>query len=256
MPQITSHDPGMPCWVDVMVETTEQREALMAFYGALHGWTYDVGGEEMGYYTIASKDGQAVMGLGQGPGAEGKLVTYFATDDIAATAAKVIALGGTIFMGPMAVADVGQMALAVDGVGAVHGLWQPGTFPGFGLVHEPGAPGWFDHTSTDPGAAGIYYRDLTGKSLTEPDAGMKVLQNGDEWFASVSEDQMPGRAAQWNPIYVADSLERIRDTVRAQGGTIVLEEMPVPGSAITVFAEPVMNTMVTVMRAGDHSHDE
>jgi hypothetical protein len=33
----------------------------------------------------------------------------------------------------------------------------------------------------------------------------------------------------------------------------VLEEMPVPGSAISVFVEPVMNTTVTIMGAGAQS---
>jgi uncharacterized protein len=253
MPQISSHKSGMPCWVDVMVETTEQRRGLMAFYNALFGWTYDEGGEEMGHYTIASLAGQAVLGIGQGPGAEGKLVTYFATQDIEASAAAASSLGAKVFMGPMDVTDVGKMALVVDPVGAVHGLWQAGSFAGFGVVYEPGSAGWFDHNSNDPAAAASYYQALTAMSLTEPEPGMRVLQDGDQWFASVSQDQMGGRPAQWNPIYIADSLERIRSTVRAQGGTVVLEEMPVPGSAITVFAEPVMNTMVTVMQAGQHT---
>jgi uncharacterized protein len=246
----------MPSWVDVMVETTEQREALMAFYNALYGWTYDVGAEEMGYYTIASLDGRAVMGLGQGPGAEGKMITYFATDDIEKSAAKATELGANIFMGPMDVMDVGKMALVVDPLGAVHGLWQAGTFTGFGVVYEPGTIGWFDHASNDPAAAADYYVNLTGMTLNESQPDMRVLQNGDQWFASVSQDQMPGGAARWNPVYIGDSLARIRDTARAQGGSVVVEEMPVPGSAITVIAEPVMNTMVTVMQAGDHPDTE
>jgi len=255
MPRIQSHESGMPCWVDVTVETSEQREALMAFYGALFGWTYDVGGEEMGHYTIASRDAQAVMGFGQGPGGAGEATTYFATADIASAARRAVELGGQVGMGPMDVADVGTMAIVVDVTGARFGLWQPGTFAGFGLVYEPGAPGWFDHTSSDPEAAGNFYRELTGMSLSEPEPGMKVLANGEQWFASVSANEMAGRAAQWNAIYVTDSLERVRATARAQGGTVVLEEMPVPGSAITVVADPVMNTMVTVMRAGDHAAD-
>jgi len=246
----------MPSWVDVMVETTEQREALMAFYNALYGWTFDVGAEEMGYYTIASLDGRAVMGLGQGPGAEGKMITYFATDDIEKSAAKATELGANVFMGPMDVMDVGKMALVVDPLGAVHGLWQAGTFPGFGVVYEPGAIGWFDHSSKDPATAADYYVNLTGMTLNESQPDMRVLQNGDQWFASVSQDQMPDGPARWNPVYIGDSLARIRDTARAQGGTVVLEEMPVPGSAITVIAEPVMNTMVTVMQAGDHPDTE
>ena len=43
MPKLETHIIGIPSWVDVMVETTEQREALMKFYSSLYGWTWDVG---------------------------------------------------------------------------------------------------------------------------------------------------------------------------------------------------------------------
>ena len=56
--------------------------------------------------------------------------------------------------------------------------------------------------------------------------------------------------AQWNPIFVTDSLARVRDLVRSLGATVVLEEMEVPGSAISVFVEPVMQTAITIMAAG------
>jgi predicted enzyme related to lactoylglutathione lyase len=80
---------------------------------------------------------------------------------------------------------------------------------------------------------------------------MKVLSAGEQWFASVSQNQIPERThAQWNSIYVVQTLEAARSKVRDLGGTIVLEEMPVPGSAISVFVEPVMNTAITIMGAG------
>jgi len=53
--------------------------------------------------------------------------------------------------------------------------------------------------------------------------------------------------AQWNSIYVVDTLEAARNEVHELGGTIVLEEIPVPTSAISAFTEPVMNTTVTIM---------
>ena len=251
MTHTDSHAAGRPTWVDVMVETTEQREALMAFYSALHGWTWDVGAEEMGYYSIARQDGRAVMGMGQGPGGAGVVVTYFATEDIDASAARATELGGNVFMGPMAISDVGSMALVVDPTGAVHGLWQKDTFGGFEVMHEPGAPGWWDHSSSDPDAAGAYYQALTGHSLTEPEPGMKVLADGDEWFASVSPAMSPDQPAGWNAIYVVDTLERFRHVATKNGATVLLEEMPVPGSAISAVAEPVMNKSITVMRAGE-----
>ncbi|MGH9019841.1 MAG: VOC family protein [Acidimicrobiales bacterium] len=248
---VTSHTPGMPVWVDVMAETTDQRHQLMAFYELLFGWSFDEGPEEMSHYTIASHDHQAVMGFVQAPGGAGQMTTYFGTDDVDASLARARELGATPLMEPIDVTDVGRMAMVADPAGAVHGLWQAGTFAGFGQVYEVGAPGWFDHASDTPDVASDYYVGLTGMTLTEPDPSMKVLSHGEQWFASFSHNQVPQRTAQWNALYITDSLERLRETVTRQGGTVLVAEMPVPGSAITVFSEPVMNTVVTVMRAGE-----
>jgi predicted enzyme related to lactoylglutathione lyase len=253
MPKLDTHIIGIPDWVDVMVETTEQREALMNFYSALYGWTWDIGDEKMGYYSIAQFDGAPVMGLGQGPGGTGAMVPYFLTDDMNTSAATAAELGGTVFMGPMEIPGAGIMALVTDPTGAVHGLWQEGEFKGFGVAYEANAPGWFDHASNDPAAAAAYYTTLTGHSVIEPSPGMQVLNVGEQWFASVSQNQVPERpGAQWNSIYVVDTLEAARNKIRELGGTIVLEEMPVPGSAICVFVEPVMNTVVTITGTGSH----
>ena len=250
MPEVHQHRPGTPCWVDVAVSTTDQRERLTSFYSALFSWTWEVSGPEMGFYSIAHLDGAAVMGLGQGEGGAGVMVPYFATDDLEASGARARGLGGDVFMGPMAIADVGSMALVLDPTGVVHGLWQAGTFAGFERAWEPGTPGWFDHVSTDPGRAAAYYIALTGHSLHNPSPELRALAADGEMFASLSDDQVPGRAPQWNVVWVADSLERVRETVRSLGATVVVEEMPVPGAAITVFVEPVMGASITVMAGG------
>lgn len=253
MAKLETHPNGIPVWVDAMVESTEQRDGLMSFYTSLYGWTWVVGDENMGHYSIANLAGEPVMGIGQGPGGQGVMVPYFASDDIDATCAKAAELGGTVFVGPMEVPGAGKMALVTDTVGAVHGLWQGAEFKGFGVAYEANAAGWFDHASSDPATAAAYYEGLTGHSIIEPEPGMRVLAAGEQWFASVSENQVPERTqAGWNSIYVVETLESARAKVRELGGTIVLEEMPVPGSAISVFVEPVMNTAITIMRAGSH----
>ena len=55
----------MPVWIDVMVQTSEQREALMALYTSVFGWEWDVGGEQMDDYCIANSSGRPVMGSGR-----------------------------------------------------------------------------------------------------------------------------------------------------------------------------------------------
>jgi hypothetical protein len=76
-------------------------------------------------------------------------------------------------------------------------------------------------------------------------------QKGEQWYASLT--QLPsGESPQWKPIYIVDSLERVREVVPRHGGTILVEEMPVPGSALCIFSEPVNGTIMTVMRGGQH----
>lgn len=77
------------------------------------------------------------------------------------------------------------------------------------------------------------------------------IRDGEQWFASVSYDQVEGRQPQWNSIFVVDSLDRIRDTVVSLGGTVLIHAMPVPGSAMTVCTEPVLGTTLPVMAAGE-----
>ena len=241
---------GTPVWVDIAVPSEEQRLGLMDFYRALLGWEWNVGAPEMGYYSIALHDGQPVLGLVQVAEATGAFTTYFATDHIEDQVAHATHLGATVLRAPTAVADLGVMALLLDPCGASHGLWQAGTFGGFGVAYEPGAPGWFDHTSDDPDQAAAYYGELLGHAVLEPNPAMRILIEGDRWFAGFSYDQVQRGAPQWNPIYVTDSLERVRDTARDLGATVAVEEMPAPGTSLTVIAEPFCHQLVTLMAAG------
>ena len=50
-------------------------------------------------------------------------MTYLATADADATAAKIKGGGGQLVMEPMDVMDAGRMAVAVDPAGAVFGVW-------------------------------------------------------------------------------------------------------------------------------------
>ena len=241
----------MPCWIDVMVETEEQHHDLRAFLSTLFDWTWDLGGPEMGYYSIASLNGAPVLGLGRTEGGHGAPTTYFSTSDIDATVERGTELGATVVMPSSQVMELGFMAVLTDPSGASFGLWQPGTFHGFGVEYEVNAPGWFDHVSSDPQKAGEFYAGLTGFQLTSMEGDMRILQNGEQWYASVSHSQAED-APHWQPIFVVDSLKRVHEVVPRHGGAILVEEMPVPGSAICVFTEPVNGTVMTVMAAGDH----
>jgi predicted enzyme related to lactoylglutathione lyase len=250
MATITNHDNGMPIWTDVMVQNSEQHHDLRAFFTTLFDWTWDVGGPEMGYYAIASHNGAPVLGLGQNEGSHGEITTYFKSSDIDGDVQKAVELGASVAVPAMKVSDVGTMAVLIDPTGASFGLWQAGTFGGFGVAYEENAPGWFDQVSLDPEKAGKFYASFTRHELFSPEGDMRVLRNGEQWFASITFDHVD-EGPRWKPIYVVDSLERIHETVPRHGGAILIAEMPVPGSAICVFSEPVNGTSWTVMRGGE-----
>ncbi len=252
MPTFTEHAEGMPCWIDASVATKELREALIDFYSSLFGWSFDVDAPETGFYSIARHNGKAVLGIGEQPDGQGDWVTYFSTPDIHVACEVAKSEGGQVFFPPMQVMDVGWMALVMDPAGVVHGLWQPITFPGFEVQYEPNTPGWFDHFSTDPVRAAAYYDKVLGKEIS-PNSfdGMTILQRGDQWFASLTPVASSAKPPQWTPVFIVDSLDRTTEKVRALGGKVVAEHLPVPGSALSVYLDPVVGNYLTVMQADE-----
>jgi hypothetical protein len=251
MTKMTVHLEGFPCWLDASVASRKEREDLMAFYSGLFGWRFEVGAAETGSYSMAYLGDSPVLAIGEQPGGQGQWVTYFATSDIAASQKAVAANGGQVFLPAMKVMDVGSMALALDASGAVHGLWQAENFAGFGVMNEPNSLGWFDHVSTDTQRAANYYLGVLGSEFQlERDGEMTILRRGEQWFASLSLEDQGEKSPQWMPVFVVDSLKEAKIKVRKLGGEIIVEEMPVPGSSISVIREPITGQYITMMAAG------
>ena len=82
--------------------------------------------------------------------------TYIATDDVDATAAKVVAAGGTMLLEPFDVMDAGRMAVAFDPTGGGFGLWQSGRHTGAQLANEPNALIWNELQTGDREAANAF----------------------------------------------------------------------------------------------------
>ena len=132
----------------------------MDFYGALFGWTFDVGPEEYGRYTTCLLDGRAAAGLAPNPDPDATAFwwnVYLATGDCDGTARRVTDAGGTLVQPPMDVMDQGRMALARDPVGAQFGLWQGRARVGCEVVNEPGALVRNDLVTPNPEPARAFY---------------------------------------------------------------------------------------------------
>ena len=162
MPTRTTAPAGAPCWVDLW---TSDVEGSRRFYTELFGWEAQEPSPEFGGYFMFHREGVPVAGgmgdMGDMP-ASNTWKPYFETPDIAATLAKVEAGGGQARTPAMPVADLGTQAVLADPTGAELGAWQPGTFPGFTVVEEPGAPSWFELYVRDHPGAVAFYRSVFG----------------------------------------------------------------------------------------------
>ncbi|MEM6440151.1 MAG: VOC family protein [Pseudomonadota bacterium] len=110
--------------------------ATCAWYRDVLGWTI----EEMPMegappdaapYRVASVNGRMVAGIFQmeGPQFDGlpdHWATYFAVDDVDASAKAAVAAGGTLRGEPFDVPGVGRFAMVQDAQGAFMGLVTPG----------------------------------------------------------------------------------------------------------------------------------
>jgi predicted enzyme related to lactoylglutathione lyase len=99
----TAWPPGTPCWIDYGAADIE---SATAFYAGVLDWTYIGGEPEYGGYLTCQATGHAAAGMApqQDPTDPPRWTTYFATDDIDASAARITENAGTVLVPPM---DVG-----------------------------------------------------------------------------------------------------------------------------------------------------
>ncbi len=160
----TPFAPGTPCWVDLL---SSDPDRAAAFYGQVLGWDAEDAGEQFGHYVRFSSDGHGVAGMMRNSpemGSPDVWTTYISTDDIDATVAKATEAGATVMAPAMEVGDLGSMAVIVDPVGAVLGLWQPAKHTGFSKYNEPGSVTWDEHHSKDFPRSTEFYQQVFGWS--------------------------------------------------------------------------------------------
>ncbi|MGF0169653.1 VOC family protein [Streptomyces sp. Marseille-Q5077] len=136
------HAPGTPCWVSLMVHGLA---ATQDFYGALFGWEFQPGPQQLGPYVRALLNGREVAGIGQLPPDRHLPIAwtpYLASNNVDLTADTVRLCGGTVGVGPLDAAEAGRLAICSDPSGAVFGIWQGAEHRGTAITGVPGTPAW------------------------------------------------------------------------------------------------------------------
>ena len=246
MSERTSYAPGTPCWVDL---GSPDLDASVEFYGALFGWDVPASEniEQTGGYRRATKGGADVVGMmplmqeGQPPA----WTSYVSVEDADATAAKVREAGGMVYAEPMDVMGLGKMAVFADTTGAAFGIWQPGTFPGAGIVNEPGALAWNELGTRDPEAAKAFYTQVFGWGTTDsemPDGGTYTQWTlGDGVVGGMLDisDRVPDEVpAHWLPYFAVEDADAAVGTAKEKGGNVSFGPVDIQVGRFAVVIDP------------------
>jgi predicted enzyme related to lactoylglutathione lyase len=243
MPNVDTHAPGTPSWVDLM---TPDPEGARKFYGALFGWTFAIGGPETGHYTMALLAGRNVAGIGRRPDDApfpSVWTTYLASANVDADVARITKLGGQIMMPPMDVVDAGRMAIAIDPTGAAFGLWQAKQHHGAQVTGEPGAMTWHEVATRDAERARDFYANLfdLGSKKLPMALTYFMLERGGQSVSGVMQmnEQWPAEIPpHWMPYFAVKDTDAFAKQAEALGGKIGAQPFDTPYGRIAVISDP------------------
>jgi predicted enzyme related to lactoylglutathione lyase len=234
---------GTPCWVDLGVDDVPK---AVAFYQGLFDWDVQQGGPEVGGYAMALIGGKAAAGIGPKmgpPEAPSAWMTYLATTDADATAAKIKGAGGQILMDPMDVMDVGRMAVATDITGAAFGIWQARSHSGAQVANVPGALAWSEQFSRDFEGAKAFYAAVFGYSygdMSTPEFSYATLVLNSREVGGIGAypaDTPASQPAVWGTYFgTADTDASVASAIE-RGGSVVRPASDSPYGRLATVAD-------------------
>lgn len=237
---------GAPRWIDLY---TSDAERSRDFYTALFGWEAEDPAPEYGGYfnfRLAGSRIAGCMAAQPGIGDPDHWGVFLDSDDAARTVKTATANGGRTSVEPMAVDDLGTMAVVTDVGGATVGIWQPGTHPGCERIAEPGAPAWFELFTRDYDRTVAFYQDVFGWQTqvmsNTPDFRLTVLQpEGSDPAAGIMDATNllePDCAAHWTVYFNVADTDRTLATAVDLGGTVLREPEDTPFGRLAALADP------------------
>lgn len=238
---------GAPCWTDLW---TSDVDGSRKFYGELLGWEADEPNPEFGGYFMFTRSGVPVAGGFSDMGdmaADNTWKIYLSTEDITKAIEAAGTAGAEIVSPAIAVADLGIQSVLVDPTGACLGAWQPGTFPGFTVLNEHGAPSWFELFTRDHATAVDFYRSVF---RWETD----TVSDSDEFRYTTMRD--PGSAGElagimdasaflpkdtpshWSIYWEVDDVDAALARVKALGGSVIDDAVDTPYGRLGTVTDP------------------
>jgi hypothetical protein len=242
-------------WYELMTKDTD---AASNFYGKVIGWTSTASGQPgMDYRFFSSGDGgDPKDGVGgylaitpemEAGGARPAWVGYIAVDDVDASVDSIMQTGGSLLMPAMDIEGIGRMAMVADPQGApfyvMKGASDETSHAFAATAPKNGHCAWNELATTDPEAAKAFYGAQFGWTKDgEMDMGpmdkYEFLKASDGRFAlgavMPKMPEMPVSA--WTFYFRVPDIDAAVDSVKAGGGTILVEPMEIPGGDYSLNA--------------------
>ena len=244
---MTSPPIGSPCWADLW---TSDVDGSRKFYAELFGWEAQEPSPEFGGYFMFTRNGVPIAG-GMGDmgdmKADNSWKVYLATDDVDKTVEAAVGEGAQVVAPPMAITDLGRQAVIFDPTGAALGIWEPGTFPGFTVLSEHGAPSWFELHTRDYAKAVAFYRSVfrwdTNTVSDSDEFRYTVMRNpsADGELAGIMDASafLPeGQASSWSVYWEADDIDAVVASATALGGSVLTAPRDTPYGRLAELADP------------------
>ncbi|MFJ5733351.1 VOC family protein [Streptomyces paradoxus] len=250
------HAPGTPCWVSLMVHGLDATEE---FYGALFGWEFRPGPQQLGPYVRALLDGREVAGLGRLPPDRHLPIAwtpYFASENVDLTAETVRSRGGTIGVGPLDAADAGRLAIGSDPSGAVFGIWQAAAHLGTAVSGVPGTPAWNELLTFESASVAKFYRTVFGyeeEPVVSADFDYVALHLGGEPVAGVHGvgHALPrDRGPHWVTYFQVADADDAMDHVVHLGGQVLRAVHDTARGRVAHVADPEGARFALLQRRG------
>ena len=233
----TAWPAGTPCWIDY---GAADLEATKSFYTDVLGWQYSGGEPEYGGYLTCEVKGLPAAGMAprMDESAPPSWTTYFASDDVDATAARIREAGGTVVVEPMDVGPMGRMAIATDPQGNGFGLWQAGQHTGVRIFNEPGALVWNEAAVEDADAARDFYGSVFGFRFDEVEGagGYTTFTTGDRPMGGLGQHQA-GSPKGWTACFSVPSADDAVDAVTRGGGKVTMAPQDTPYGRFAVVED-------------------
>ncbi|MET9622018.1 VOC family protein [Streptomyces sp. NPDC006464] len=256
MTEATRRPPGTPSWVSLMVHGLD---ATQEFYGALFGWEFVPGPQQLGPYVRALLDGKEVAGIGQLPPDRHLPVawtTYLATDDAAGTTETIRCCGGTVAVGPLDAGEAGRLAICSDPTGAVFGVWQAEAHHGTATAGPPGTPVWNELLTHETSMVAKFYRTVFGyeiEPVVSADFDYLTLHLDGRPVASlhgVGTALPRDRGAHWMTYFEVADTDAAARLVTELGGRVLRQPREGTAGRLATVTDPE-GAVFTIVRSAD-----